>query len=65
MGGGSVMPITGPGGLQQHHNSHASHGQNSVDRRASGSFRVSKPETIMWTAFIGGMIIELLLQHSQ
>lgn len=38
MGGGSVVPITGPGGLQQHSNAHHHH---SVDRRSSGSLRVS------------------------
>lgn len=36
MGGGSVMPITGPGGLQQQHHPHHS----TIDRRSSGSLRV-------------------------
>lgn len=36
MGGGSVMPITGPGGLQQQHPHHS-----TLDRRSSGSLRVS------------------------
>lgn len=35
MGGGSVMPITGPGGLQQHPH------HSTLDRRSSGSLRVS------------------------
>lgn len=39
-GGGSVVPITGPGGLQQHHHHH------SIDRRSSGSLRVSRHKSI-------------------
>lgn len=34
--GGSVVPITGPGGLQQQY--------HSMDRRSSGSLRVSTSE---------------------
>lgn len=39
IGGGSVMPITGPGGLQQHANTQQHH--HTADRRSNGNLRVS------------------------
>lgn len=41
IGGGSVMPITGPGGLHQHANTHQHMHHHSVDRRTNGHLRVS------------------------